>query len=116
MLYEFVLKTERENFYDITMQVRGALGKSGVTAGLCVVYCPHTTVGIPINENADPDVVRDMLLGLGKAYPDRPEFRHAEGDSAAHMKAGAVGSGVTVIVRPTDFQRRKRLLWLMRKV
>ena len=64
-----------------------------------MIYCPHTTAGITINENADPDVVRDMLLGLDKAYPDRTEFRHAEGNSAAHLKASAVGSSATVIIR-----------------
>jgi secondary thiamine-phosphate synthase enzyme len=62
------------------------------------VFCPHTTAGITINENADPDVARDFLIGLGKAFPDRAEFRHAEGNSAAHLKASAVGSSATVIV------------------
>ena len=71
---------------------------SGVNDGIAVVFCPHTTAGITINENADPDVVIDMLLGLTKAYPDRAEFRHGEGNSAAHLKATAVGSGVTVII------------------
>jgi len=66
--------------------------------GIAVVYCPHTTAGITINENADPDVTWDMMLGFDKAFPDRPEFRHAEGNSAAHLKASAVGSSVTVII------------------
>jgi secondary thiamine-phosphate synthase enzyme len=92
------LKTGREDFSDITATVKDAIRKSGATSGLCVVYCPHTTAGITINENADPDVVRDMLHGLDKAFPDRAEFRHAEGNSAAHLKAGCVGSSVTLIV------------------
>ena len=92
------LKTRKEGFFDITATVRDAIGKSGVDAGLCVVYCPHTTAGITINENADPDVVRDMLHGLDKAFPDRAEFHHAEGNSAAHLKAGCIGSSVTLIV------------------
>lgn len=71
---------------------------SGVTDGICAVYCPHTTAGITINENADPDVVKDMLLGLDKAFPNRSEFRHAEGNSSAHLKASCVGSSVTVII------------------
>lgn len=66
--------------------------------GIAVVYCPHTTAGITINENADPDVVRDLLFALDKTYPDRSEFRHDEGNSAAHLKASCIGSSVTVIV------------------
>ncbi|WP_438431374.1 secondary thiamine-phosphate synthase enzyme YjbQ [Gorillibacterium sp. sgz500922] len=98
MLYEYSLKTEKEGFTEITSRVRQALSASGVRDGLCVIYCPHTTAGITINENADPDVVRDMLLGLAKAFPDRSEFRHAEGNSAAHLKSSCVGSSVNVIV------------------
>ena len=98
MLYEYTISAQREDFYNITKQVREAVVKSGITSGTAVVFCPHTTAGITINENADPDVVRDMLLGLREAYPDRPQFRHAEGNSAAHLKASAVGSSVTVII------------------
>jgi len=98
MLYEYTISTRQEDFYNITSQVREAVTKSGVTDGIAVVFCPHTTAGITINENADPDVVRDMLLGLREAYPDRPQFRHAEGNSAAHLKASAVGSSATVII------------------
>ena len=98
MLFEFTLKTERENFYNITAKVNDAVAKSKITNGICVVYCPHTTSGITINENADPDVVRDMLIGLAKAFPDRPEFRHAEGNTTAHLKATCVGSSQTVII------------------
>jgi secondary thiamine-phosphate synthase enzyme len=98
MLVSYTLKTGKEGFYDITSAVREAVGKSGVEEGLALVYCPHTTAGLTINENADPAVVRDLLLGLDKAFPDRPEFRHAEGNSAAHLKASCLGSGVTLIV------------------
>lgn len=98
MMMEFTLNTERENFYNITRQVKEAVRKSGITDGLCTVFCPHTTAGITINENADPDVIHDMLLGLGRAFPDRPEFLHAEGNSAAHLKASCVGSSASVIV------------------
>jgi len=98
MLYEFSLSARREDFYNITQQVREAVAKSGVTDGIAVVYCPHTTAGITINENADPDVVHDLLIGLDKAFPDRAEFRHAEGKSKAHLKASVVGSSVTVII------------------
>ncbi len=99
MLYRYDLKTPREDFVSITAQVQGAIAESGVQDGICVVYCPHTTAGITINENADPDVVTDLLLAYEKAFPDRPEFRHIEGNSAAHAKATAVGSSVTIPVK-----------------
>ena len=98
MLFEYQISTPKENFYDITPQVREAISKSGIANGIAVVFCPHTTAGITINENADPDVVHDMLLGLDKAFPDLAEFCHAEGNSTAHLKASCIGSSVTVIV------------------
>ena len=68
--------------------------------GVCVVFCPHTTAGLTINEKADPDVVADLLLELERLVPWRnPRFQHAEGNSAAHVKASLVGSSVTVPVR-----------------
>lgn len=99
MLYQFTLRTDRENMIPITEKVRDAVRKSEIENGICVVYCPHTTAGITINENADPDVVHDILIGLNKAFPDRPEFRHMEGNSAAHLKAGSIGTSSTVIVQ-----------------
>ena len=98
MLYEYKLSTPCEDFYNITPQVREAVTKSGITDGVAVIYCPHTTAGITINENADPDVIHDLLIGLNKAFPDRAEFRHGEGNSAAHLKASAMGSSATVII------------------
>lgn len=95
---DYMVHTPPKGFTDVTALVHEAIKESCVVDGICVVYCPHTTAGVTINENADPDVVRDMLLGLDRAFPDRPEFRHAEGNSAAHLKASAVGSSVTVIV------------------
>ena len=97
-LFEYNLGTREQNFYNITPQVREAVSKSGVTSGIAVVFCPHTTAGITINENADPDVVHDLLVGLDKAFPDRPEFRHGEGNSSAHLKASAVGSSATIVI------------------
>lgn len=99
MLREFTLSTERTGMTDITSLVREALRESGAKNGLCVVYCPHTTAGITINENADPDVVRDLLFALDRTYPTLPEFRHAEGNSAAHLKASALGSSATMIIQ-----------------
>ena len=98
MLYEYTLSTPQENYYNITPQVREAVTKSGITSGIAVVFNSHTTAGITINENADPDVIPDLLLGLNKAFPDRGEFRHAEGNSAAHLKASAMGASATIII------------------
>lgn len=98
MLREFTLRTSQENWINITPQVRDAIRESGVLEGLCHVHCPHTTAGITVNENADPDVVTDLVFALNQTYPDRPEFRHVEGNSAAHLKASVIGCGVTLIV------------------
>ena len=98
MVFQYKLSTGKTDFYNITPQVREAVAKSGVTDGIAVIFCPHTTAGITINENADPDVVHDLLIGLDKAFPDRAEFRHAEGNSPAHLKASAIGSSVSIII------------------
>ena len=83
---------------NITGRVREAVEKSGVTDGLAVVFVPHTTAGITINENADPDVVHDILMKLDKIVTEDRDYRHYEGNSAAHIKALMTGSSVTVIL------------------
>jgi len=98
MLFEYTLSSPTQNFYNITEQVREAVSKSGIANGCAIVFCPHTTAGITINENADPDVIHDLLIGLDKTFSDRPEFRHGEGNSAAHLKTSAMGSSATVII------------------
>ena len=98
MIKTYRLSTPREGFLAVTAQVQEALRDSGVESGLCVVYCPHTTAGVTINENADPDETRDLMLALDKTFPDRTEFRLAEGNSAAHLIAVCVGSSVTIPV------------------
>lgn len=95
---EYTLRTDREGMYNITASLREAIRQSGVQSGLAVVHCPHTTAGVTINENADPDVQHDLLLGLAAAFPDRPAFRHAEGNSAAHLKSSCVGASQTVLI------------------
>ncbi|MDR2140994.1 MAG: secondary thiamine-phosphate synthase enzyme YjbQ [Deltaproteobacteria bacterium] len=90
--------TLREGFYPITETVRAAVAASQVQSGLVVVFCPHTTAGLTINENADPMVARDLLLGLGRAFPDSPDFNHLEGNSRAHLKASALGSSCQIII------------------
>ena len=96
MIREIKLQTGAEALHDITHSVAEVVLESGVTAGSCLVYCPHTTAGITINENADPDVVKDLLYGLRQAYPESSHYRHAEGNSSAHLKASAIGSSVTI--------------------
>lgn len=95
---EFTLSTSRkEEFMDITGRVESLVGKSGVKNGLCVVYTPHTTAAITINENADPSVVVDVLASLGDIVKD-VGFSHVEGNSPAHVKSLLVGCSETVIV------------------
>lgn len=99
MIYKFELRTSRESFHDITATIQGAINKSNVNEGFCIIFCPHTTAGITINENADPYVMQDLLMGLETAFPDRKEFRHAEGNSAAHLKASYVGASENIIIQ-----------------
>lgn len=94
----FTIQTRTEEFQDITPQVKQVVEKSGVQEGICIVYCPHTTAGITINENADPDVRHDLALGFAKAFPEQAAFRHFEGNSTAHLKAGTVGASQTVLI------------------
>lgn len=102
MLEEFSINTDREGCYEISALARGVVRRSGVREGICVVWCPHTTAAITISENSDSDVLRDLMLGLARAYPDRPEFAHSEGNSAAHLKAAALGASQTLIVHDGD--------------
>lgn len=98
-----VKTTARNQFVEITDQVRQAIAASGIQAGICVVYCPHTTAAITVNENADPDVVHDMLHYLNKTIPQHQAgFRHTEGNSDSHIKASLVGPSVTLIVDGGD--------------
>lgn len=94
----FELRTSAFAFHDITSEVKLAVRESNVTEGLCTVYCPHTTAAITINENADPDVQRDLKFALSDAFGDhdRPEFRHYEGNSHAHLKSSLVGASETI--------------------
>lgn len=81
----------RAQFVDVTMLVAAELQKSNVKNGMCYVYVPHTTAGVTINENADPDVVTDLLATLEKLVPVDGNYRHAEGNSDAHLKASMMG-------------------------
>ena len=94
-----VTTRQRNDFLDITARVRESLRRQGVNDGLGVIYCPHTTAAITINEAYDPDVVHDILLWLERAVPHiQAGFRHGEGNSDSHIKASLVGSSAMVLV------------------
>ena len=88
----------RTDFVDLTSKVQAGVSDLGVQEGMVVVFNPHTTAAVTINEGADPDVVRDMATALDRMVPWRDGYHHAEGNSAAHIKASMFGSSVTVIV------------------
>jgi len=88
----------RTDFIDITPEVTNALRSAGVKDGLCQVFIPHTTAGVTINENADPDVRSDIMNALEKLVPWTGGYRHFEGNSAAHIKASLMGFSITVPV------------------
>ena len=88
----------RSQLVEITGGVADAVEKSGVQSGTCHVYVPHTTAGLTINENADPDVARDILADLARLVPAEGDYRHAEGNSDAHIKASLVGFSAMVPV------------------
>lgn len=97
MLTSCSLRTgSREEFIDVTAEVRRVLQEKGISEGLCVVYVPHTTAGVTINENADPAVRRDILTGLRRIVPDGGDYRHMEGNSPAHIKTSLIGSTVQI--------------------
>lgn len=85
-------------FLDITAQVREAVTSLGLKDGAVTVFVPHTTAGVTINENADPDVVSDMTAALERMVPWEAGYAHGEGNAAAHVKASLMGSSVRVIV------------------
>lgn len=100
MLHKRSIQTaKRDEMIDVTAEVQNMVRDEGIEDGVAIVYCPHTTAGITINENADPDVVRDMLMRLDEVYPwEHPKYRHAEGNSASHLKASTVGSSQTILI------------------
>jgi secondary thiamine-phosphate synthase enzyme len=93
-----VTTRERNELLDITHLVQECARKSGVTSGICVIYTPHTTAGIVINENADPDVKADITRFLAKLIPKDKAFRHSEGNSDSHIKSAVCGNSKTVFV------------------
>ena len=98
-LHDFNVRTTQQNeWLNISAEVQRAVAASGVKEGICVVFVPHTTAAVTVNENADSDVPHDVSLALDLISPDRREFRHGEGNSAAHTKTSLVGPSLTLIV------------------
>ena len=99
MLVKFTVDTSRHTqMLNITDRVKKAVAESGVRSGVCTVFIPHTTAAVTINENADPDVVRDITAELDKIVPWDDGYRHSEGNSAAHLKASMIGFSEQIIV------------------
>ena len=98
---DFRVSTKSRNqMIDITSQVSSLVGQSGVTEGDVIVYCPHTTAAITINENADPSVPHDMLLTLEELMPQhRSGYRHSEGNSDSHCKSSLVGCSEQILIK-----------------
>ncbi len=95
----FSVKTSKlAEFIDITKVIRAIISKSGIISGICTVFVPHTTAGIIINENADPNVRGDILKELDKIVPHVDAYAHAEGNSAAHIKASIMGFSQSIII------------------
>jgi secondary thiamine-phosphate synthase enzyme len=98
-LSAFNVRTGGEtDWINMTGEVQKVVAASGVREGICIVFVPHTTAAVTINENADPDVPRDVNLALNIISPDRREFHHSEGNSAAHTKTSLVGPSITLVV------------------
>ena len=93
-----IATTRREEIVDITGKVEEGVRALGLAEGAVVVYCPHTTAAITINENADPDVVTDLLAGLARLAPRDAGWRHIEGNSDGHLKSSLVGASEVVPV------------------
>jgi len=105
MMHTFSIRTTRRiEFVDITSEVRSALSLTGVKEGICIVFCPHTTAGVTINENADPSVTLDISTILSRIAPAAAAYSHTEGNSDSHVKSSLLGSSVTVIIKDSKLQ------------
>lgn len=94
-----VKSVKRSEMIDITKEVSKAVANSGVRDGICTIFIPHTTASVTINENADPDVVKDMMTSLDKLVPWQDGYDHFEGNSAAHIKSSMMGFSQQVIIQ-----------------
>jgi secondary thiamine-phosphate synthase enzyme len=103
---ELMIKTSRHTeFVEITEQVQTVVDGAGVKEGVCICFVPHTTAGITINENADPDVVTDMIYALEQAVPWKDShYQHGEGNSAAHVKSSMMGHSSHILIHGGKLQ------------
>jgi secondary thiamine-phosphate synthase enzyme len=90
---------DRQGFYDITPSLQALVRESEITDGVCYVFCPHTTAGLTLNENWDPDVRHDMGVALDAILPDRPDYRHGEGNSPGHVKSSLIGASQMIFIQ-----------------
>lgn len=97
-----VRSTKTEQALDVSRQVGEAVRRSGVRTGVCHVFVQHTTAGVMVNENADPEVLNDLRAALRRAVPDHSQYRHAEGNAPAHIRSVLTGSTVSVPVVDGD--------------
>jgi secondary thiamine-phosphate synthase enzyme len=96
---EYSIKTKKaQEFINITEFVLETIEKDDIKNGILVVFVPHTTAGVTINENSDPDVVVDIISGLNQAFPEKNGYMHMEGNSHAHIKASVMGASCNIIV------------------
>lgn len=93
-----IKSVKRIELVDITDKIQDAVAKSKVKAGVCYIFCPHTTAGLTINENADPSVQRDIANSLNKLIPENAGYSHGEGNSDAHIKSSLFGQSLTVFI------------------
>lgn len=99
MIYRVNIKTNsRVEFKDITHEVMGIIGESGVQSGVCHIFVPHTTAGVTVNEHADPSVVQDIAAQLEAIAPQNKSYRHLEGNAPAHIKASLVGISEALLI------------------
>ncbi|MBP1744981.1 MAG: hypothetical protein H6Q58_1959 [Firmicutes bacterium] len=98
MMEHMLITKKPQELIDITETVRKEVEKSGVSEGMAYVFVPHTTAGVTINENADPDVTADIIAGLNKVIPVIGNYRHVEGNSHAHIKSSLMGASCCVMV------------------
>lgn len=103
---ELAIRTSQHTeFVEITGRLQQVVDESGVKDGVCIAVVPHTTAGITVNENADPDVVADMIFALDQVVPWKSsQYRHGEGNTAAHVKSSMLGHSVTLIVKDSQIQ------------
>jgi secondary thiamine-phosphate synthase enzyme len=90
--------TSRVDFQDITREVNDIVAKSSVKSGVCYIFVPHTTAGVTVNEHADPDVIKDIIIQLDALVPQHDRYRHREGNSPAHIKATLIGDSETLFI------------------